>query len=193
MFFLGEVMVRQFLFRDLLTFRNSQLTKDLRYQARGNIKISVKRRMSYLKEAEPILIIVLKRTQAFPELAPCFGFPEAPLCLLSWSWVNLQIITHFKVENILKDSLDSIPSPSKFSENSNYLEGKFAWGVKTKKNCWALLTNYCIQKFVDNIQHCFVFTPFPPIIWIFTEVKVMGWNPGYLLKSLKNYKNTYVA
>ena len=78
--YLGE-----FLFRDLLTFRNSQLTKDLRYQARGNIKISVKRRMSYLKEAEPILIIVLKRTQAFPELAPCFGFPEAPLCLLSWS------------------------------------------------------------------------------------------------------------
>ena len=69
--------------------RNSQLTKDLRYQARGNIKISVKRRMSYLKEAEPILIIVLKRTQAFPELAPCFWFPGAPLCLLSWSRVNL--------------------------------------------------------------------------------------------------------
>ena len=170
------------LFRDLLTFRNSQLTKDLRYQARGNIKISVKRRMSYLKEAEPILIIVLKRTQAFPELAPCFGFPEAPLCLLSWSWVNLQIITHFKVENILKDSLDSIPSPSKFSENSNYLEGKFAWGVKAK-NCWALSTNFLYLKVCWQHPAMICLYTFPAhhsnFHWMW-----IGSNPGYLLKSL---------
>ena len=43
--------------------------------------------------------------------------------------------------------MDSIPSPSP--------------SVKTQL--------FCIQKFVDNTQQCFAFTPFPPIIWIFTE------------------------
>ena len=33
-------------------------------------------------------------------------------------------------------------------------------------------TNFFFQKFVDNAQQCFAFTPqtnFPPIIWIFIE------------------------
>ena len=33
-------------------------------------------------------------------------------------------------------------------------------------------TNFCFQKFVNNSQQCFAFTPqanFPPILWIFTE------------------------
>ena len=35
------------------------------------------------------------------------------------------------------------------------------------------------QKFVDNIQQFFAFTPFPPIIWIFGEGDVM-WLNTYL-------------
>ena len=34
---------------------------------------------------------------------------------------------------------------------------------------WWCQQMFCFQKFVDNIQPCFVFTPYPPIIWIFTE------------------------
>ena len=47
-----------------------------------------------------------------------------------------------KVEKILKGSMDLISSPSQ---------------------------TFCIQKFVDNIQPCFAYTPSLPIIWIFTE------------------------
>ena len=81
--------------------------------------------------------------------------------------------------------------PSQTNWNLHFLCGhiiwtrKFAWGVKAK-HCWALSTNHCIQKFVDNSQQCFAFTTFPPIIWIFT--KVMGSNPGYLLKSFLLYQ-----
>ena len=35
------------------------------------------------------------------------------------------------------------------------------------------IVSFCVQKFVDNIQHCFVFS---------LKVKVMGWNPVCLLK-----------
>ena len=41
-------------------------------------------------------------------------------------------------------------------------------GVKAK-HCWIFSTNFEYKKFVDNIQQCFAFTPFPPIIQIFTE------------------------
>ena len=34
--------------------------------------------------------------------------------------------------------------------------------------------SFCFQKFVENAQQCFAFTPqanFPPIIWLFTDVE----------------------
>ena len=52
--------------------------------------------------------------------------------------------------------------------------GKFAWGVKAK-HC---LQTFWIQKFVDNIQQYFAFTPFPLIIWIFTEGELDGIKSG---------------
>ena len=55
----------------------------------------------------------------------------------------------YKVEKILKGSLDSISSPS----------------VKIQ----------IMGEFVDNIQQCFAITPFPPIIWNFTE-SVRWWD-----------------
>ena len=54
-------------------------------------------------------------------------------------------------------------------------------GVKAK-HCWMLSTNFWIQKFVDNIQQCFAYTPFLPMNLNFHwRCKVMGSNPGYLL------------
>ena len=46
-----------------------------------------------------------------------------------------------KVENILKGSLDSIPSPSKSREHLNFLSIFFS-----AKLCWALSTNFLEQK-----------------------------------------------
>ena len=89
---------------------------------------------------------------------------ESNLDQSHWQSVGAHI---YKVKKILKGSLDSISSPSP-SVKIQIWAKKFAWSVKAK-HCWALLTNYCIQKFVDNIQQWFAFTPFLPIIWIFTE------------------------
>ena len=71
----------------------------------------------------------------------------------------------FKVEKILKSSLDLIPSPVKIQIMGGkvYLigKGKTLLGIVNKP--------FCIQKFVDNTQQCFAFTPFPPTISIFSE------------------------
>ena len=48
-----------------------------------------------------------------------------------------------KIENILKDSLDSIPSPSPSMKIQNYV--MFAWGVKAK-HCWLLSSNFWKNK-----------------------------------------------
>ena len=50
----------------------------------------------------------------------------------------------FKVEKILKSSLDSIPSPLP-SEKFKLWAGKFASGVMAK-HCWAFSTNFRKQK-----------------------------------------------
>jgi hypothetical protein len=50
-------------------------------------------------------------------------------------------VPDIKVENILKDSLDSIPSPSLSVKNSNYGSIMFAVGAMAK-HCWALSTNF---------------------------------------------------
>ena len=50
---------------------------------------------------------------------------------------------------------------------------------------------FCFQKFVDNAQQCLcplhLKQTFPPIIWIFTGLKVIELNPGFLLKSFLLY------
>ena len=48
----------------------------------------------------------------------------------------------YKVEKILKGSLDSIPCKRKFK----LWVGKFAWGSKAK-HCWVMLTNFLFSKF----------------------------------------------
>ena len=60
-----------------------------------------------------------------------------------------------KVEKILEGSLDSISSPSS-SVKIQIMGGKVCLRCKGK--------TFCIQKFVDNIQKCFAFIPFLPII-----------------------------
>ena len=36
--------------------------------------------------------------------------------------------------------------------------GKITWGNKAK-HCWVMSKTFCFQKFVDNDQQCFAFTP----------------------------------
>ena len=47
---------------------------------------------------------------------------------------------------------------------------------------------FCFQKFVDNTQQCFAFTPQANFPAHNSKVKVMGSNPGYLLNLV--YFNT---
>ena len=81
-----------------------------------------------------------------------------------------------KVENILKGSLDLTPSPS-LSDYSNYCQESLLGIVnkllKTKPAMFCLFTS---SKFS---RQWFEFS---------LKVKVLGFNPGYLLKSLLLYK-----
>ena len=78
-----------------------------------------------------------------------------------------------KVEKILKGSLDSIPSPSPSVKIQT-----FVCGVKAKhcRGC---------QKFVDITQQCLITSSklSRQLFEFSLKVKVMGLNPGYLLKS----------
>ena len=56
-----------------------------------------------------------------------------------------------KVENFLKDSLDSISSPSSSLKHLNI--------IFLAKNCWALSTNFLSKKSLDSTQPCFAFNP----------------------------------
>ena len=104
--------------------------------------------------------------------------------LFSWTFLNsvmnrtfisnqlftvlfLQFLISNKVENILKGSLDLIPSPS---VKIDIMGGKFAWDVKAK-HCWVMSTNFWKQKvFLTSHSNVLPYYPtFPPIIWIFTE------------------------
>ena len=62
-------------------------------------------------------------------------------------------LVNYKEEKILEGSLDSIPSPSP-SVKIQINGGKVCLRCKAK-DCWA----FCFQKFVDNVQQCFAFTP----------------------------------
>ena len=88
-----------------------------------------------------------------------------------WIWFFIQVVSNcfdpIKVKKILKCSQDSISSPSSLVK-IQIMGKKFNWGVKAK-HCWVLSTN---------------FMPFLPKIW---KMKVMGLNPGYLLKSFLLY------
>ena len=71
-----------------------------------------------------------------------------------------------------------MPSPSP-SVKIQIIGGKF-------KHCWIMSANFFLQKFVDNAQQCFAFTPqanFPTEF----SLKVMGSNPDYLIKSFLFY------
>ena len=89
-----------------------------------------------------------------------------------------------KVENILKGSLDSFPITFTCSENSNF--GRESLLEMERQN----IAGHCQQtfenkKFVDISQQCFALLPqvnFPANNLDFL-LKVMGSNPGYLLKS----------
>ena len=59
-----------------------------------------------------------------------------------------------KVEKILKDSLKSNPIIFNFIENSKLLVGKFAQGIKAKRQ-----QTFENKKFIDNAQQCFALTP----------------------------------
>ena len=70
------------------------------------------------------------------------------------SFLNTISISKFntKVEKILKNSLDLIPSPLP-SVKIQIMGGK---GAKAK-HCWMLSFEY--KKFVNKAQQCFAFTP----------------------------------
>ena len=82
----------------------------------------------------------------------------------------------YKVEKILKGSLDSIPSPTP-SVRIQIMSGKVFLRCKGKTLLICQQTFY-FQKFIDLTQQCFDLLPQvnfpPPIIWIFTEGKGDG-------------------
>ena len=76
-----------------------------------------------------------------------------------------------KVEKILKDSLYSMPSPSP-SVKIQFMGGKV---VKAKqKFCWHHPSMFCHYTSSKVSRTQFEFSP---------KVKVIRWNPGYLIKS----------
>jgi hypothetical protein len=68
----------------------------------------------------------------------------------------------FKVEKILEDNLDSIPSPSP-SLKIQVIGRKVCLRHKGK-TLLGIVNKLFVSKVFDNIQKCFAFTPFPPII-----------------------------
>ena len=97
-----------------------------------------------------------------------------------------------KIENISKGSLDSIPSPST-SVKLQILCGKVCLRCKGKN-----IAGHCQQtcenkKFVDITQQCFAILPQVNFsannLNFLLTVKLMGLNPGYLLKSFLLYEH----
>ena len=62
-----------------------------------------------------------------------------------------------KVEKILKGNPDLILSPSSLVKIQ--ITGRKVCLRHKAKHCWALSTNFFFQKFVDNTNQCFAFTP----------------------------------
>ena len=92
--------------------------------------------------------------------SPRWTFPNA----LLFTMTTLTLIG--TVENILKASLDSIPSPSP-SVKIQIMGGKFC--LRCKGKTLLGIVNKLFQKFVDNTQQCFALAlhlkqNFPPII-----------------------------
>ena len=103
------------------------------------------------------------------------------LLLMSPIFVNFVI----KVEKNLKGSLDSIPSPS-LSVKIQIMGGKFCLRCKGKTLLGVvtkLLNTKSLLTSPSNVLAYSLKETFPPIIWIFMKVKVMGSDPGYLLQS----------
>ena len=102
------------------------------------------------------------------------------LILISWNITNLL----YKVEKILKGSLDSIssPSPSVKLQIMGWkvcfrCKGKTLLGIVNK-----LLVTKSLLTTPSNVLPLHLKQTFPPTIWILTEDKLMGSNPGYLLE-----------
>ena len=85
-----------------------------------------------------------------------------------------------KVKNILEDSLYH-------QWKINLWAGKLGWGGKAK-HCWALST-IC---FVDSAQQCLAKEIKTTDANVHDSLKVMGSNPGYLLKSSLLYTHISV-
>ena len=92
-----------------------------------------------------------------------------------------------KVEKILKCSLDSIPSHSP-SVKIQILVWRVGW-VEKAKHWWALKTNFWKRKICSHhpAMFCLIISSKLSRQWfkfsLNVIVKVMGSNPGYLLKS----------
>ena len=120
----------------------------------------------------PSLDVFVYGLQIFPGSKPKFLWMiQIQISSFSSYWklissgMTLFLRNHTKVEMILKGNLDLIPFHQwKFK----LLAGKFTWGVKAK-HCWALSKFFVFKILLTTTQQCFTFTPFPPIIWIFTE------------------------
>ena len=82
----------------------------------------------------------------------------------------------FKVEKILKGSLDSIPSPS---VKIQIMGRKVCLRCKGK-HCWAFLTNVWKQNVCRHhpAPYYLKYT-FPPLIWIFTEGDVIEYRLSF--------------
>ena len=100
--------------------------------------------------------------------------------------IKSKITENSKVEKFLKGSLDSIPSPSpsvKIQIMGRKVclrcKGKTLLGVVNKLFVFkSLLTTH------SNVLHLHLRQIFPPIFEFSLKVKVMGSNPGYLLKKI---------
>ena len=74
-------------------------------------------------------------------------------------WIPYNNVLFDKVEKIKEDRLDSIPSPST-SVKIQIIGGKSLLEVIRQNIAGWCQQTFCFEKFVDNAQQCFAFTPF---------------------------------
>ena len=81
---------------------------------------------------------------------------DKQFCLNSFQdkWATHRMFSHSRRDLRRKPEFD----PITFSENSNYCRERFL-EVTRQNNAGCCHQTFCFQKFVDNAQQCFVFTP----------------------------------
>ena len=103
------------------------------------------------KDFNELSTFLHRKDCTFKKQIECSLFENTCLqAILSITIFNLRKEPLCKVEKILKDGLKSNPIIFNFIENSKLLVGKFAQGIKAKRQ-----QTFNNKKFIDNAQQCF--------------------------------------